>query len=129
MADYSRQINTAYRLISKAGRAISITREAKGTYDPDTSSVSDGSTTVFEFQGVSLPATQGKIEAFEVRYVANDDLINREIRFLILSAKDSTFTPKQNDKVNVDGDVFSIIGVTKLSINGQDILYRMGVWK
>ena len=129
MADFSRQINTAYRLIEKNGRAITITQQTTGDYDPSTGTVASGTTVSYTFYGITLPATLGRIESFEVRFLDDSALINREVRFVMLAAKDASFTPKPSDNVSLDGNTYSIIGVTRLSINGQDIVYRMGVWR
>lgn len=129
MADFTKQINTAYKLISKNGRLITITQETKGDYDTATGSVGAGTSSSYSFYGITLPATLGRIESFEVRFVEDSSLINREVRFLMLAAKDAGFAPKPTDTVSLDGNTYSIIGVTRVSINGQDIVYRMGVWR
>lgn len=129
MGVYDDQINTAFESIKAKGRLVSITQSTPGAYNPATGSTASATTSVISLYGVTLPATQGRIESFEIRYEDTNNLINREFRFLMLAAKDAGFTPKQNDVVNLDGSNYSIMGVTRLSINGEDILYKVGIFK
>ncbi len=129
MAEYTRAIDTALRFIKKKGRLVTITQETKGTYDPATGTTSLVSEADLDLYGVTLPATQSKIEKFEVSYADATSLVNKEIRFLMLAAKGASFVPRSTDVVQMDGDKFSIIGVTRLSINGEDIIYKMGVFR
>ena len=56
MATYTRQINTALRLIQQKGRAVNIARESYGTYDPATQQTTSNGTTNLSLYGVTLPA-------------------------------------------------------------------------
>lgn len=129
MATYTRQIDSALRLIQDKGRLVTITRQTYGSYDPATQQVTSSGSTALPLYGVTLPATQGRIESFEITFADQATLVSKELRFLICAAKDATFTPEEADVVTVDGDDFHILGMTRLSVNGEDILYKMGIYR
>lgn len=129
MATYTRQINTALRLIQQKGRAVNIARESYGTYDPATQQTTSSGTTNLSLYGVTLPATTNKIEQFEFTFSDRGSLVSKEIRYIICAAKDATFTPQEGDIITVDGDDFHILGMTRLSPNGEDIIYKMGIYR
>jgi len=129
MGTYDRQIATALKLIREKGRPVNIAREGHSTYDPATQQAASTGMTNLTLQGVTTPATQGKIESFEITFADRETLVSRELRFLICAASGATFRPKESDVVTIDGDDFHILGTTRVSINGEDIIYRFGVYR
>ena len=129
MAVYTDEINSAFEDIKEAGRLVTITQTTPAAYDPVTGSATTGTTATISLYGVTLPYNQKSIDSFEIRYRDTTVLANKEIRFLMLAAKDATFIPRQTDVVAMDGANYSIVGVSRLSVNGEDILYKMAVFR
>ncbi len=129
MADYTEDINGAYDDIKEAGRLITIVRETLGVYDPDTRTTAASVSQSMSLYAITPPATQNKISSFESMFVDKDGLVGREVKYVVAAAKDATFKPSSADKVTIDTVVYSVAGLTSLSVNGQDILYKMGVYK
>ena len=82
MADYTRQIDTAYRMISKAGFDITIQRYDTG-YDPSLGEVVDVGVTEQVLKAINLPSTQGRTESFDNKIFDDQSLVGKKIRFYV----------------------------------------------
>ena len=73
-----------------------------------------------------LPASGGTLEAFDVRFMdgAQDDT---NVRFAVVSAEGSTFTPGPKDKVDMDGLVWNVMGCTPLNVDGTAVIFSVGL--
>lgn len=128
MADYSGQINTAYRMISKAGFDITIQRYDTG-YDPSLGEVVDVGVTEQTLKAINLPSTQGRIESFDNKLLNDQSLIGKKVRFYVASAKEATFQPQRGDRLTDVTGEYTVIGSTPLSPSGDDILYKIAAFR
>ena len=77
--------------------------------------------------GAILPASQGTLEAFDVRFLSGDILASKDVRFCIFSAVGSTFVPAPMDEVEFDGSVWQVMGCTPLNVTGSDpVIFSVG---
>lgn len=129
MGTFDRQIDTALRLIKANGRLISVTQSVPGAYNPATGATAAATTSTINMYAITPPVTQGRIISFSITYVEQESIISRERLFVVAAAKDASFVPDKSDKVTIDGNDYSIAGVTPLSINGEDIIYKFGVFR
>lgn len=136
MADYTKQIATALRLIAKKGATFTLTRYVDGSdgvddavsppenpWDADLTDQTDegenDATTTYTASAVVLPysAPRGSdtLDAAEVS----------KMRWFIMAASGCDLEPRAGDTVTVEGKVFSILGMTPLNPDGQSpIIYK-----
>lgn len=76
---------------------------------------------------VILPASQGTLEAFDVRFMS-DLLDSTDVRFTIMSASGAAFTPAPKDEVEFweDGK-WQVMGCTPLNVNGTPVIFSVGL--
>lgn len=95
-----------------------------GEYNPDTGEFESGE---IEFTGIAviLPASQGTVQAFDVRFEGGT-LIESRLRSLLIAAHGMTHEPAPGDKVTFpDGRVGSLLGCTPLNPDGMSpIIYQ-----
>lgn len=78
--------------------------------------------------GVILPASQGTLEAFDVRFITAEILASKDVRFVILSALGHTFVPGPMDEVDFQGAVWQVMGCTPLNVTGEDaVIFSIGL--
>lgn len=113
----------------KRGRAatLTFTRIVKGSggYNPDTGEFDGDSEVTFTGTGVILQASQGTVEAFDVRLV-NGTLIESTLRSLLIAAHGMTHEPGPGDTVTFpDGREGTLLGCTPFNPDGTNpILYQ-----
>jgi hypothetical protein len=97
-------------------------------YDPENP---DSSSPVISLQcpcvGVTLPASQGTIEAFDNRALS-DPIRLQKFRFVMLAGKGLTFTPEANDLLQMADGLVRVLGSTPLNpdSNVEAILFNVG---
>lgn len=110
------------------GRAVDLTFKRKAAVDPDDYDPNGGTTPVdLSWMGtaVVLPASQGTVEAFDVRFEAGT-LIESKLRALIIAALGMERAPAPGDTVLFpDGSVGSLLGCTPLNPDvANPIIYQ-----
>lgn len=125
--DYAGIRDEAEAILAEFGFKMKVTRYA------DTSNAVAGTVSRVvlleqELTAVILPASQGTLEAFDVRFMSGvmDDL---NVRFCIMSAKDSTFTPAPKDVADYYDGEWQVMGCTPLNVNGTAVIYSVGLRK
>lgn len=121
MTMYVRAQASANRMLAKYGQLILVTRVTPGEYDPETSTNGESTTTTQTLNIAVLPASQGTVEAFDIKF-EKGTLISSNIRSLIISAV-ADFAPMPGDMVTFEGSDWTLIGVTPLNPGGTAVLY------
>lgn len=124
MADYSRQIESAHRMMGAKGVDIEITRQDQ-EYEPDIGQMLAKNVVKQTLKAVNLPSTAGRIQSFDNRLLEEASLIGKKLRYFLVSAKGAKFQPERGDELTYGGEAYAVIGSTPLSPNGQDILYKV----
>ncbi len=119
--DYTRQVDSAKRMIAKYGQVLTITRSTV-TYDPLT--------------GMNTTATQtGTITAVADNFSTYDQknrselLVAKKSKKLLVSAASCTFAPKSGDKVTYEGETWTIAPMDELNPGGTPILYTLAIFQ
>ena len=115
MTFYDRMAETATRLLTEYGQAITLTRTTGGSVDPVTGAVTAGATTYYTPMGVLRPFPDRLIDG--TRILASD----REV------VMDSTVAPLTTDLLTIGGQAWTIINVVTVSPAGTDLVYRVQV--
>lgn len=95
----------AQRLVSKYGKSIVYSDTADGTYDPNTSTSTPGST--------SYPI-KGIVEDYSFRTAGagfTAGLLREGDKQITLAALDVVFLPQAGDKITVDGAIYTAMNV------------------
>lgn len=103
---------------------LTFTRHGEGNYNPETGEMESGDIT-FTGIAVILPASQGTVQAFDVRF-ERGTLIESTLRALLIAAHGMTHMPVPGDKVTFpDGQVGTMLGCTPLNPDGANpIIYQ-----
>lgn len=128
MADYTKQIQSAYRMIRDKGMDITVTRSTPGAYNTSTGSVAAGSTTTQTLKAINTPASGKSASSFDNTIRDDASLIGKKVRFFIVSALNAVFVPERGDKLTSGGTSYTVIGSTPLSPNGQNILFKVAAF-
>ena len=121
--DYVKAQKLAFDLIDKFGQQTPIVRvfsdydEVEGTRTITGYYLTIGTV-------VSLPATNGRIQAFDNR--KREDLKQGKLRFFYVAAKDLAFEPVANDFFFFEGCVWDMQGATPLDPAGTRIMFSAG---
>lgn len=124
-AFYDEMQAVALELLAEFGRDITIKRY---TFAKDLTLGASVKTLSAQqtLKGAVLPASGGTVEAFDIRFFDNATLANKNLRFVIFSAKDSTFVPGPMDEATFDGVDWKMLGCTPLNVEGTPILFNVG---
>lgn len=125
MAFYDEMADMALEMLAEFGRVIQLSRTVGGDYDPDTGTTG-GSTESENATVVILPASNGTVQAFDIRY-ENGTLIEQNLRALTIAAKDLTWVPIAGDKATFDGSDWTFIGCTPVNPAGTPVVYKAAV--
>lgn len=118
---------TAARAMKQNGTPITIVRNTPGVYDPATGTTGAGVRLESPTYAVVTPASGGTIQAFDIRF-QNGTLIETNLRALQVAASGLAFSPKPGDVVEgLEGQTWTILGVTPEGVMGQAVLYKMTV--
>lgn len=125
MAFYDEMADMALEMLAEFGQTIQLCRTVGGDYDPDTGT-SGGSTETQDATVVILPASNGTVQAFDIRY-ENGTLIEQNLRALTIAAKDLAWVPISGDKATFDGSDWTFIGCTPVNPAGTSVVYKAAV--
>lgn len=125
MAFYDEMADMALEMLAEFGRVIQLSRTVGGDYDPDTGTTG-GSTESENATVVILPASNGTVQAFDIRY-ENGTLIEQNLRALTIAAKDLAWVPIAGDKATFDGSDWTFIGCTPVNPAGTPVVYKAAV--
>lgn len=125
--DYAGIRDEAEVILAEFGFTMSITRYT------DTSNAVAGTVSRVvlleqDLTAVILPASQGTLEAFDVRFMS-DVAESLDVRFCIMSAKGSTFVPSPKDVADYYDGEWEVMGCTPLNVNGTAVIYSIGLRK
>lgn len=116
--NYVNTATTADRLIKKFGALVTLSRTSEPAYDPATGTTTGGTVQTWTATAVTLPASQGTVEAFDQRFVGGT-LIESNLRSLLIAAKGLPYSPRPGDTVTfADGRVAMLLGNTPLAPDG-----------
>ena len=121
--NYTAAETTAARLIDKFGETVNLLRY-DATYDPVTGQTSSEVSQITEATLVSLPASQGTVEAFDNR--TREAFIQGKLRFFIVAAKNLSFLPLPGDYISFESALWEIMGSTPLNPAGTALIFRVG---
>lgn len=121
-AFYDRMADTALRLISQYGQAVTIRETGEGSYDPVTGFDTPGGTTEQIAQGILLDYTG--------REFAENSLLIHGDKKLKIAAKGMTGAPNLLAEVVIQGETWSIVPPLKeINPAGTPLLYELQVRK
>lgn len=123
MSEYTRSIASALKQIKKKGGILTITRKTGGTYNVATSTRS-GETT--ENQSLFAINTPGGPRGYSNTVKDGAGMIRDVFKHFAVAASGATFVPLPGDTVSWLGLTSKIIGSTPISINGEDVIYKIG---
>lgn len=118
---YTGLSNTADALLKGKGQSITVVREVEN-YDSITA---ESVTSAVANQTLSGAIFSKSASSYDRQL--EEEKIFGETKTVILSTKDSTFTPEINDKLNIGGYQYLTYGVSKLSPAGTDVIFKLGV--
>lgn len=107
---YQRQIDTALRLISKAGGDAVVTRRSAGTLDA-VADTDTGASTSHTLKAVGI--APGKSAEFRI-----GSLVNRSIMLFYFALKGASIEPTTGDRVTWRGATYRLIWADVLSPDG-----------
>lgn len=125
--NYNRSKDTALRLLTKFGTKATLTRVDIG--DPSDWQSSDGSQSIYEVTVVILPASNGKIEGFDLKF--DDNFIIQQVRFGYMAVQMKKISgsgtdriqPQPTDIIKVNGEELVVIGSRDLNPAGTPVYY------
>lgn len=126
--DYVAVRDKAKETLDKFGFAMTIKRYST-TKDTVAGTVARTVSQQQELTAVILPASKGTLEAFDVRFMSEGVLTDMNVRFAILSASGSTFTPGPKDVAEYFDGAWQVMGCTPLNVNGTAVIYSIGLRK
>ncbi len=124
-AFYEEMAAVAEELLQEFGRDITVTRYGPGTSDLVTGKVERPTQLSQTLRAAVLPASQGTIQAFDVRFMDNV-LASENLRFAVMSTVGSTFMPEPTDEAQFDGSTWAVLGCTPLNVDGTAVIYSVG---
>lgn len=125
--DYAGIRDEAQAILAEFGFDMTVKRYADSS-DAVAGTVSRVLQAQQQLTAVILPASQGTLEAFDVRFMS-DVLESTDVRFTIMSAKGATFTPEPKDVVEYYDGIWQVMGCTPLNVAGIPIIYSVGLRK
>lgn len=126
MADiYEELQQDALELLEEFGRKIPFSRTIDGEYDPETGG-SSGTTQTETATVVVLPASNGTVQAFDIKF-DNGTLVESNLRALVIAAKGLDWMPSPGDKATFDGADWTFIGCTPINPAGTPLVYKASV--
>ena len=124
--DYAAIREEAKAILEEFGNSMTVKRYADSA-DPVAGTVNRVLSQQQSLTAVILPASQGTLEAFDVRFMS-DVLEGADVRFTIMSASGSSFTPGPKDVVEFweDGQ-WQVMGCTPLNVAGIPVIFSVGL--
>ena len=125
MPDYTEDQDAAYELIIEAGGDATLTRKTGGTLDPVQDTVDGAQTETTKGAAVRLPASGGKIIAFDDKF--KEDLKKGRITFFYIAGKDLAFDPAPGHTLTFAGKNWELAGATPIAPDGTtNIVFAAG---
>lgn len=125
-AFYDNLAATADSLIERFGEERVI-RRTVSTFDPITGAMSAPVVTTGSIVAVNLPASKGTIEAFDDRLFEGISIA--KIRFFLAAALSASFVPQGTDEIVLDGEYYTILGVTPLKPASTALTYKLAAMR
>lgn len=127
MINYREIAETALALIKDAGAEYAISR-TPSTVTAATGAVVSGEPTTGTVWAVKLPASQGTIQAFDIR-IEDNSLVGRELRFLKVAALGAPFIPRKGDVITMDDGDWEALGCTPICPADVALVFNVGAVK
>lgn len=128
MTFYSDISSVASDVITEFGQSVTISRSVK-EIDPVNGYQVGNTITSGTFKAVNPPSSKNMRDNFDNDVIPASATIYKQIRFLIVSAYNTTFVPRVNDTVTMGGVDYVCFGVTPVSPGGTDIVYKLAMGK
>lgn len=118
-ASYSRQAETALRLLTSRGQAVTLFRIGVAGYDP----VNPAQSTPAILNrcagnGIVLPASTQLMASFDDR-ILTDPLLRQSFRYVILAGVNLTFKPQAQDILQTGEGYYRLLGANPLNPAGE----------
>lgn len=125
---YDEMSDVALETITEFGTTITFGRSVPGEYDPATGTTTGDVILSWPALAVILPASQGVIEAFDVRF-QDGTMIESNLRALLVAAQGMARAPLPADSVTFpDGGKWQALGCTPLNPDGgTPLIYNVTV--
>lgn len=125
--DYGMMSDTALELLTEFGTIAALTRVDAD--DPSDWQSSGGAQSIYEVTVVILPASNGKIEGFDLKF--DDDFVIQQVRFGYMAVQmkkisgtgADTIQPIPTDIIKVNGEELVVIGSRDLKPAGTPVYY------
>lgn len=125
--DYGMMSDTALELLSEFGTKATLTRIGEG--DSSDWETSGGSQSTYEVTVVILPASNGKIEGFDLKF--DDNFIIQQVRFGYMAVQMKKISgtgadriqPQPTDIIKVNGEELVVLGSRDLNPAGTPVYY------
>jgi hypothetical protein len=131
VSKYSKQAQTALKLLRNKGQKMPLVRLVTGSYDPQnpSSSLPQVDQTCDAF-GVVLPVSSSGVydsqSIFDARLL-EDSLTRQKLRFVMIAGLGLTFDPQALDILQSAEGNLRLLGATGLAPDGtQNILWKLG---
>ena len=115
--NYAPSVAAALRLIEKFGKALTLTRQSSGSYDPSTGSATVTTTT----QAAHGIRTSWAAQDIDGSLIKSGDLK------IVLAASGLTTAPQVDDTITFDSTVYTIKGVYPVCPADVVIVYNLNV--
>lgn len=117
MGREARRRNSWPRAVDRVGKAVTFVQVSE-TFDPATGSTTETTT---DTAITAIPPQDFRFEQMDGSLIQSGDLV------LGLPAVDMPVEPTTEDRVKMDGDIWSIVAVRPKSSGEQDALYQVQV--
>lgn len=128
MTFYSDISKIADGVIAEYGLVVTIKRSVKNI-DPVSGHKLGETPTTGTFKAVNPPSSDNMRSNFDNDALQTAATIYKQIRFLVVSAFNTTFVPRVNDVATMGGTDYVVFGVSPVSPGGTDIVYRLAMGK
>jgi len=124
--DYTSLQNMAYNQIVDKGLAMSITRQARSSFNASTGTYTTTSTD-YDCYGLRLDfrknnSSKGMMVENSLQGMQN---VQEDSVLFLVAAKNLDITPTRTDRINFSSTTYEIEEVESISPNGTDILYKI----
>ncbi|WP_237133807.1 hypothetical protein [Pseudohongiella sp. O18] len=127
MSQFSEEMaDIAQELITEFRTQIVITRQVGGDVDPVTGAVTSPTTQNQTVDAIPLPASKGTVEAFDQRFVGGT-LIETNLRALKIAGQNLQWPPEPLQTVTLEGAAWEVIGVTKSTLDNDNLVYSLTI--
>lgn len=125
--DYTAIQRNADSLIKRFGQAATLRRTTEGTKNRVAGTITGATSTDYTIRSVTLPASSSRTSMLDDSY--KEELIGGRIKFVLVSAKDLSVTPKQGDHFVLNSETWEVMGATSLAPGGTNVLFKMFIRK